>query len=365
MTLRVGDWIVNLNEGSSPRGLVLEVSTRCNLQCVHCFRSAAENFKPSDMSFEDYKEIVDNALSSGVKRLVLTGWGEPTVNPHVLEMIGYAKSKDLAVALNTNGARLAEIAEDLVRMGVDELYVSIDAVDVELYEEIRRLGSLSAVSRGLELLLELKRRADSRRPVVKAIFTITKLNLSDLPKLLDYAVETNITEVYLSLYIHHPSGAEGVDCLEDEECVSDLKDRLRSIAVKAMDAPVRVWTPNTSSYTSRECPFASKRALFVRVDGKVAPCIYMAYNWATSIRGVKRRIKECVIGDALREGLLEVWRRNAEMYFKLCFNYMPSCIDCELVNWCSYTLSSEADCWGNRPNCAHCPYHYKLSYCPI
>lgn len=365
MALRVGDWTVNLDKSSSPRKLVLEVSTRCNLQCVHCFRNSAEDFKPSDVDFEDYKKIVDNALRSGVKRLVLTGWGEPTVNPYVLDMIGYAKSKGLAVVLNTNGARLAEIAEDLVRMDVDELYVSIDAVDVELYEEIRRLGGLSAVSRGLELLFELKRRADSRRPIVKAIFTITKLNLSDLPKLLDYAVETNIIEVYLSLYIHHPSGPEGVDCLEDEKCVSDLKDHLRNIAVKAMDLPVRVWAPNMSSYTSRECPFAMDKALFVRADGKVAPCIYMAYSWLTSIRGVKRRIKEYIIGDALRESLLDVWRRNARMYFKLCFNYMPSCMDCELVNWCSYTLSSEADCWGNRPNCAHCPYHYKLSYCPI
>jgi len=365
MVLRVGDWTVNLSESSSPRGLVLEVSTRCNLRCVHCFRNAVEKFELSDMSFEDYKKIVDNALSSGVKRLVLTGWGEPTVNPHVLDMIGYAKSKNLAVALNTNGARLAEIAEDLVKMSVDELYVSIDAVDVELYEEIRRLGSLSAVSRGLELLFELKRRADSRKPIVKAIFTITKLNLSDLPKLLDYAVKANVIEVYLSLYIHHLGGAEGVDCLEDEGCLSDLEDHLRSIAVRAIDVPVRVWAPNTSSYTSRECPFASNRALFVRVDGRVTPCIYMAYSWVTDIGGVKRRIKECVIGDALRESLLNVWRRNAEMYFKLYFNYMPSCLDCKLVKWCSYTLSSEADCWGNRPNCAHCPYHYKLSYCPI
>jgi len=365
MSLRVGDWTVNLNEGSSPRELVLEASTRCDLQCIHCFRNAVEDFKPSDMGLEDYKKIVDNALKSGVKRLVLTGWGEPTANPHVLDMIGYAKSRGLAVALNTNGARLAEIAEDLVKMSVDELYVSVDAVDVELYEEIRRLGSLSAVSRGLELLFEHKRRAHSGKPVVKAIFTITKLNLSDLPRLLDYAVETNIVEVYLSLYIHHIGGAEGIDCLGDEKCISDLKERLEDIAVKAIDLPVRVWAPNTSSYTSRECPFAANKALFVRVDGKVAPCTYMAYSWVTDIRGVKRRIKEHVIGDALREDLLAVWRRNAEMYFKLCFNYMPSCVDCKLVNWCSYTLSSEADCWGNRPNCAHCPYHYKLSYCPI
>jgi MoaA/NifB/PqqE/SkfB family radical SAM enzyme len=317
------------------------------------------------MSLEDYKKIVDNAVNSGVKRLVLTGWGEPTVNPNILDMIYYAKSRNLVVVLNTNGVNLAEIAEDLVKMSVDELYVSIDAVDVELYEKIRRFGSLSAVSRGLELLFEFKKRVDSRKPIVKTIFTITKLNLDNLLKLLDYAVEANIIEVYLSFYIHYPGGAEGISCLEDEKCIGDLKDRLEKIAIKTINIPIRVWAPNISSYTSRICPFAVNNALFVRVDGKVTPCIYMAYNWATSIRGVKRRIKEYVIGDALKESLLSIWRRNVEMYFKLYFNYMPSCMDCKLVDWCSYTLSSEVDCWSNRPNCAHCPYHYKFSYCPI
>jgi hypothetical protein len=80
---------------------------------------------------------------------------------------------------------------------------------------------------------------------------------------------------------------------------------------------------------------------------------------------LSRRIYEFVIRDALRESLRDVWRRNVEMVFKLYFNYMPSCIDCELVSWCGYTLSSEVDCWGNRPNRAHRPYHYRFSYCPI
>jgi hypothetical protein len=83
------------------------------------------------------------------------------------------------------------------------------------------------------------------------------------------------------------------------------------------------------------------------------------------LREVKRSIHEFIIGDALHENLADVWKKNYNMYFKLHFNYMPSCIDCELVNWCSYTLSSHVDCWGNIPNCAHCPYHYKFFYCPL
>jgi hypothetical protein len=92
--------------------------------------------------------------------------------------------------------------------------------------------------------------------------------------------------------------------------------------------------------------------------------MYLAYNWVTKIRGV-RRIRERILGDALREKLSGIWRRNMEMYFKLYFNYMPSCIDCELVNWSSYAISSDIDCWSNSPNYADSPYHYEFSYCLV
>ncbi|MCS7369523.1 MAG: radical SAM protein, partial [archaeon GBS-70-058] len=233
MSLKIGDWRVNLSEDSYPRELVLEVSTRCNLDCIHCFRYAAERFKLLDMCFEDYKKVIDNAVNSNIKRLVLTGWGEPTINPYILDMLNYAKSKNLIVVLNTNGTKLPEIAEDLVKINIDELYVSIDAIDVDLYEKIRRLGNLSIVSKGLEKLFEYKKRIDSRKPIVKSIFTITKLNAYQIPKILDYAVEAGIFEVYLSFYIHYPGGVEGVSCLDDPECIEKLKEQMGKVSVMA------------------------------------------------------------------------------------------------------------------------------------
>jgi len=362
--LRIGDWVVTPADTFKPRELVLEVSTRCNFHCIHCFRYAAIGFRYVDLDLESFKGIIRNAVKSGVRKLVFTGWGEPTVNPYILDMLGYAKKRGLYVTLNTNGTLLHELAKDIVGLGVDELYVSIDAVDVELYERIRKPGDLSIVSRGLERLFEYKQNYGSRRPVVKAIFTVNRLNVEGITKVLDYAAGASVQEVYLSLYIPYEGGLEGIQC-DDEECLSALRKQLEEIAVKAINMPVRVWAPNTSSYTSRQCPFSFNRAVFTRGDGKVAPCIYMAYTWTTKLRGVKREIREYIIGDALSESLLEIWKRNLDLHFRLYFNYMPSCLDCELVRYCSYTLSSEVDCWGNRPNCSHCPYHYKFSYCPV
>jgi tungsten cofactor oxidoreducase radical SAM maturase len=363
--MKIGDWYFKQREDSSPKELIIEVSTYCNLQCIHCFRYASDNLRYINMSIENFKKIIDNALNSGVKKIVFSGWGEPTMNPYILDMLYYVKSKGFSTVLNTNGVKLKDLALDLVKIGVDEIYISIDAVDIMLYEKIRRLGDLSIISRGLEILSDLKKRSDSWKPVVKTIFTITRLNIDQISRLLDYAVEAGISEIYLSFYIPYPGGGKDISCLDDKRCIDLLRKEFEKIAVKAINMPVKIWRPNISSYTSRICPFAQNKALFIRADGRATPCIYMAYTWTTIISGVKRKIYEYILGDALNEDLREIWRKYNNMYFKLYFNYMPSCIDCELVNWCSYTLSSENDCWGNTPNCSHCPYHYRFSYCPL
>ncbi len=365
VSFSVGDWSIRLVDYSRPREIAVEVTTRCNLSCIHCFRYASRSLKLVDMSFDAYKRIVDNAAESGVKKLVLTGWGEPTANKHWLEMIKYAKSRGMQVVLNTNGMLIGDACEDLVSIGVDEVYVSIDAADVALYEKVRRLGDLSVVTKNVARLSELKLEREARKPTLKTIFTITKLNVGELEKLVKYVIEVGIQEVYLSFYVEYPGGAQGLNCLDDPECLAKVKKAVEKLSATLVNAPIKLWAPNIESYTSRECPFAANKALYVRVDGKVAPCMFLAHDWEVVLQGTRRRIREYVIGDALRESLVGVWRRHAKMYFKLYFNYMPSCLDCPLRNWCSYTLSTEVDCWGNEPNCSFCPYHYGFSYCPL
>jgi len=89
--MKIGDWYFKQREDSSPKELIIEVSTYCNLQCIHCFRYASDNLRYINMSIENFKKIIDNALNSGVKKIVFSGWGEPTMNPYILDMLYYVK----------------------------------------------------------------------------------------------------------------------------------------------------------------------------------------------------------------------------------------------------------------------------------
>lgn len=361
--LRYGDWELKLSEGSHPKTLMLEISTNCNYDCSHCFRRATKNFKQCDMTMDAFKRIVEDAEGAGVRRVVLSGWGEPTSNPAFIGMLRELKERGFQVALNTNGSTLEDEAEELVELGLDEIYVSIEAYDVHTYSLIRRGGDLSSLLRGLKRVIELKSKKLVTKPEVTAIFTLTRLNLREVAKALEFAREMGLREVKFSNYIDFDGE---LDCLSDSECSERLKEELGRIALKVLETGVRVTRPNLTPSTSRSCPFVSNRALFVRCDGKVAPCIYYARSWSTRILGIRRRIREVVLGDLREESLIDIWRKSyARIFMRLYFLRLPSCLDCSLVNYCLITRSNEADCWGNRPSCAHCPYLHGFSFCPL
>jgi len=316
------------------------------------------------MGYDTFELILREGKEAKVSKLVFFGWGEPTSNPRMIEMLKAAKELGFTVALNTNGSTLEDIAEELVKLGVDEAFVSIDTFDIELYNDIRKPGDLLKVMGGLKKLLELKIENGSVKPQVNAIFTITKLNVGEVSRSIDFARALGISEIRFSNYIRYPGGAD-LNCIDDRDCLEKLKGELDLVPLKILESGVRVMRPNLAPTTYRSCPFFSNRALFIRCDGIVSPCVYYSRDWRTEVLGVERKINEVILGDIKNESLIDIWRKSYKMFFRLYFSRLPSCLDCNLVNYCLITKSNESDCWGNKPSCSHCPYLHGLSYCPL
>jgi len=91
---RIGNWVITLSEESRPKEIMLEITTRCNFSCIHCFRNMMSE-KFTDMSIKLFKKIIDEASNIGVKWIVFSGWGEPLVHPNIIEFPKYVKERDL------------------------------------------------------------------------------------------------------------------------------------------------------------------------------------------------------------------------------------------------------------------------------
>lgn len=94
-------------------------------------------------------------------------------------MIRYAKRRDLYVVTSTNGHyfRTEKAADDVVASGLDELIVSLDGADQEVYESYRVGGKLQWVYEGVQRIVEAKNRHGSRTPLVHLQFILMRQNL--------------------------------------------------------------------------------------------------------------------------------------------------------------------------------------------
>ncbi len=134
---------------------LIEVTTRCNLECPTCFADAGKGY---DLSLEQVEFILDRFIESeGRPEIVQFSGGEPTIHPRILEMIAAASKRNIRhVMVNTNGLRLAQDA-DFVRLLAEcepTIYLQFDGLTTVVYERLRGFDLLDAKKKALDNLAE-------------------------------------------------------------------------------------------------------------------------------------------------------------------------------------------------------------------
>ena len=83
----------------------LELTTRCNLHCRHCYADAGPAAPAQGrMALDDWRAAIDEALDLGVRAVQFIG-GEPTLHPHFRELLAHAARASLElIEVYTNAA---------------------------------------------------------------------------------------------------------------------------------------------------------------------------------------------------------------------------------------------------------------------
>lgn len=141
------------NHGSSTikygRGAVLTVdlTNRCNMMCDPCFMDANQVGFVHELSMEDVKEILDNAISIKPRRQMSVQYsgGEPTLSPHFLEAVRYARKVGYnSVQAATNGIEFAkskEFCKEAAEAGLRFVYLQFDGIGNDANSH-RQIGNL-------------------------------------------------------------------------------------------------------------------------------------------------------------------------------------------------------------------------------
>jgi uncharacterized radical SAM superfamily Fe-S cluster-containing enzyme len=236
------------------RGAVLTVdlTNRCNMMCNPCFMDANQVGYVHEPSFDDIKAILDRAVSFKPKRqmIILLSGGEPTLSPHFLDAIAYAKKVGFyRVLAATNGIRFAQ-SEEFTRKakeaGLHGAYLQFDGTSQEKNQH-----------RGVGNLFDVKLQAieNMARCGIKTTFVSTivnGVNNDNIGSIVDFAVR-NVDKIQTIAF--QPVSFTGRDEeIEDHQryaqrytlsqMVADLQKQLGQEWV-----PMRDWFP-LSSYSA-------------------------------------------------------------------------------------------------------------------
>ena len=145
-----------------PLNIDIESSSKCQIDCDHCFRQYMDIGEDEHMDLDLFKKIARECGEGGLFTLKFSMRGEPLMNPHIAEMVAYAKDQGIKeVWINTNGGQLTErLAGNLMKARVDWITVSFDGLG-QIYESIRRPLTYD---RQIDKLRMLRRIRDESRP---------------------------------------------------------------------------------------------------------------------------------------------------------------------------------------------------------
>jgi len=384
-----GDGITLGRSSASLARVYVEPTTLCNLRCRTCIRNVWDE-PPGLMSAATFGRIMD-----GVRDLVprptvfFGGFGEPFAHPDLLAMLAEAKATGCAVELITNGTRLgADTRRELVRIGLDRLWVSIDGATPESYADVRLWDALPQVTEDLARLREERLAHGSGLPRLGIAFVAMKRNIADLPEVIRLGQRLGADRYSVSNVLAHTPEmreqvlyARSVDAEEVEPSAwspevslprMDLDEltleRLARVAVgrsgRSHPGGIGGSRGPFGGAGANACPFVEKASVSVRWDGAISPCLPLLHTHRSYLDFRPRTSHSFAVGNVNDVDLANAWSDPAYVALRerlLAFDFAP----CTICNSCDMADENLEDCFGSpTPACGGCLWAQGFIRCP-
>lgn len=323
-----------------PRSIYIEPTSRCNELCQQCPRTLLSREDDRDLSFENFRFIVDQFPV--LERVVLHGLGEPLLNKELPRMISYLKERGTYVLFNSNGILLnAKRGQTLIDVGLDEYRLSMDGASRETYATVRGVDAFDKVWRNIKAFLALQQEQRASKPAVSLWFTAMRENLHELPGLIDLAGAHGVREIYLQRLVYFEEGmansqqalfrrASREELALVRRCEQICQERGITFRAAGSATPLesivrdfgeRPWSGCQRPYT----------LTYITSSGNVLSCCFAPFGH----KSAREYREERVLGNVFQESIAQIWRGERYEAFRHAFESdhpARHCAQCG-INW--------------------------------
>lgn len=278
-----------------PQHISLEISSLCNLSCVHCPPQSNEyneyHRQKGNMDMSLFNKLMDEIDEYGDRHIALHKDGEPLLHPEMRTILQRVKqNQNHTVYLTTNAHRLSPIvAEEIINNKINVVNFSIGAFTEGFYKKVRGRG-FDRVMKNIHGFLDFVQKSEWKPDVLVQII--------DLPEYKEMKSEIKNFKKYWSKY----------------------------------DVKLQIWDKlnwgvydTTQSKSKRYPCYSLWKYIFINSDSTASAC---CMDWK----------QDLLIGDSNNQTISEIWRASQIKELRKTHidseeSTLPICDKCNYWSW--------------------------------
>lgn len=301
-----------------PNYIEIENTTYCNLRCLMCEHTYWKE-KPRSINFDQFKAIVDQFPR--LKWIGLTGIGESYINRDFSKMLRYCAERKLITEIYDVFYFIdEEKARELIDLGIDQVYCSMDGATKETYEKIRVRSDFDRVVENIRRFVRIRQMKGKVFPILDFHFIISRINHHEIIKYIELVSEIAPgSKIQFTRLLHKYPEIEDYFVEVSEETMARAQQRAAELGVTIY------WNANTSFKKPPMHNCVTWYMPFVFATGEVIPCC------STNEANRREDQKATSLGNVFTTPFRDIWygTKYSRLRKDLREGRIPSpCADC-------------------------------------
>lgn len=303
-------------------GLQIEVSSRCNERCIHCYLPNKQKDQGKNIDLDLILRVLDEAKELGTLSLTLSG-GELFLHKDIDVILRHARKNDFSISILSNLVLLNNDNIELLKeINPSLIQVSLYSMIPEEHEAITLVkGSFEKTKANIERLVEINLPVHISCPVMK-------INYKSYKDVLEYSKQNGII-AHTDFIMMAQSNFDKIN-LEQRLNIKETESLLNDV-VRYDD----FYTKTTIRQESKKMDIEEFKKLPVCGVGIDGICLaangdyYPCSGWHGMI-----------LGNAYNQNIKDVWDNSEKIKIlrTITKSSFPDCVVCEAKEYCAMCM---------------------------